>query len=86
MAKKNYVVIRTGTYGKTGDVVELDLGKEGLSGRQKIMLKLYTKPVAKADESEELTEAKAKIADLESAVKELTEANVALVKATNNDK
>lgn len=86
MAKKNYVVIRTGTYGKLHEVVELDLGKDGLSDRQKIMLKPYEKPVAKADESKELTAAKAKIADLESAVKELTEANSALVKAKSNDK
>ena len=72
MAKKNYVVIRTGTYGKTGAVVELDLGKDGLSDRQKIMLKPYEKPVAKADESKELTDAKATIKELEAQVAELT--------------
>tara|TARA_R100000951_G_scaffold116795_1_gene131046 strand:+ start:11423 stop:11653 length:231 start_codon:yes stop_codon:yes gene_type:complete len=72
MAKKNYFVIRTGTYGKTGEVVELDLGKDGLSDRQKIMLKPYEKPVAKADESKELTEAKATIKKLEAEIAELT--------------
>ena len=52
MAKKNYVVIRSGTYGVRGAIVELDLGKDGLSDRQKVMLKDYAKPVAKADSKE----------------------------------
>ena len=59
MAKKNYVVLCSGTYGKKGKVIELDLGKDGLTERQSTMLKLYKKPVVMADESKELTEAKA---------------------------
>ena len=88
MAKKNYRVIRAGSYGAPGDVIELDLGKDGLSDRQKIMLKPYSDPVVKADESkeravanvaiEELTE---KLTALEVANKELAEANVAATKA-----
>lgn len=83
MAKKNYVVIRTGTYGKLNQVVELDLGKEGLSNRQKIMLKPYEKPVVKADESKDLSEAKATIKALTEKVAELEAKNAELNK---NDK
>ncbi len=85
MAKKNYVVTRTGSYGAVGKVVKLDLGKDGLSDRQKVMLKPYENPVAEVDESKELTEANSavkelteKITALENANKELTEANSAL--------
>ena len=74
MAKKNYVVLCSGTYGKKGKVIELDLGKEGLTKRQSVLLKLYAKPVVMADESKQLTEAKANIVALEAEVKELTEA------------
>ena len=74
MAKKNYVVLCSGTYGKKGKVIELDLGEDGLTERQSVLLKLYKKPVVMADESKQLTEAKAKIVALEAEVKELTEA------------
>ena len=57
MAKKNYIVTRAGSYGDRGAVVELDTGKDGLSDRQKIMLKPYSKPVVKVDDSKELTKA-----------------------------
>lgn len=67
MAKKNYVVTRTGSYGKVGEIVELDIEK--LTDRQSIMLKVYEKPVAKADESKELEEAKALIAELQAKLK-----------------
>ena len=87
MAKKNYVILLTGSYGKRGELVELDLGKDGLSDRQALMLKEYEKPVAKADESKqlkELTESNEelvkKVEALELANKELTEANSALTK------
>ena len=63
MAKKNYVVIRSGTYGVRGAIVELDLGKDGLSDRQKVMLKEYAKPVAKAD-SKEIDKLKVELAEV----------------------
>ncbi len=80
MAKKNYVILLTGSYGKRGDLVELDLGKDGLSDRQALMLKEYEKPVVKVDESKQLKALTAKVAALELANKELTEANSALTK------
>jgi hypothetical protein len=69
MAKKNYTVIRTGSYGKVGAVVELDV-KE-LSARQAIMLKPYEKPVVKANDSKELAAAKAEVVKLQAEVKAL---------------
>tara|TARA_R110000851_G_scaffold88592_2_gene193439 strand:- start:125 stop:502 length:378 start_codon:yes stop_codon:yes gene_type:complete len=85
MAKKNYVVIRTGTYGKTGNIVELDLGKDGLSDRQSIMLKPYEKPVAKADESKELSEAKATIGELEAQIADIKKQEESTFKQLNDD-
>ena len=80
MAKKNYVVLLTGSYGAKGDVVELDLGEDGLSDRQALMLTEYKKPVVKADDSKQVKELTAKVEALELANKELTEANSALTK------
>ena len=80
MAKKNYVILLTGSYGKRSELVELDLGKDGLSDRQALMLKEYEKPVAKADESKQLKDLTAQVKALELANKELTEANSALTK------
>ena len=62
MAKKNYEIKLTGTYGKQGDVVEIE-GE--LTDRQKIMLKPYSKAVVsvKAD-TKELDKANAEIAAL----------------------
>lgn len=70
MAKKNYVVKLAGSYGKRGEVVELDLGKDGLTDRQKLMLEEYKKPVIKSDESE-LKTLKAKVKELEAELAEL---------------
>mgnify|MGYP003151107393 CR=1 FL=1 len=67
MASKNYVVTRTGTYGKTGDVVELNI--EQLSERQSVMLKPYVKPEGLVDEGKELKDAKALIAELQAKLK-----------------
>ena len=80
MAKKNYIVLLTGSYGKRGDIIELDLGKDGLSERQATMLAEYEKPVVKSDESAQVKELTKKVAALELANKELTEANSALTK------
>ena len=71
MAKKNYTVIRTGSYGNAGEVVELDI-KE-LSERQSTMLKAYEKPVVKASESKELAELRARVKELTADNKELKE-------------
>ena len=71
MAKKMYTVLRAGTYGQTGETVELEI--EELTSRQSLMLKPYEKPVVtvKSDGSElkaalaEIEVLKAKIAELE---------------------
>lgn len=44
MAKKNFVVTRAGSYGKPGDVVKVEVDKDGLSDRQKVMLKPFEAP------------------------------------------
>lgn len=72
MAKKNYVVKRAGTYGKQGAVVELDLGKDGLSDRQKIMLEEYKKPVVMVDNSKELKKVTAELADIKAQLEKVT--------------
>lgn len=71
MSKKTFTVLRAGTYGKTGDTIELDVAE--LSERQKLMLKPYEKPVVKVQSDgaelkaalEEIKALKAKIAELE---------------------
>lgn len=72
MAKKNYVVKRSGTYGKRGDVIELDLGKDGLTDRQKIMLDEYKKPVVKVDNSKELEKVTAELDETKAALEKVT--------------
>jgi len=67
MAKKNYVVKRAGTYGIVGRVFEKDFGKDGLTDRQKLLIKEYKKPVVKVDNTEELKSLKS---DLEVALSE----------------
>ena len=42
MATKMYTVLRAGTYGQTGETVELEI--EELTSRQSLMLKPYEKP------------------------------------------
>lgn len=79
MAKKNYVVKRSGTYGKRGAVVELDLGDDGLSDRQKIMLEEYKKPVVKVDNSKELEKVTAELTKTKAKLEQVT---ADLVKAT----
>jgi hypothetical protein len=71
MAKKMYTVLRAGTYGQTGETVELEIDK--LTPRQELMLKPYEKPVVtvKSDGSElkaaleEIEVLKAKITELQ---------------------
>lgn len=50
MAKSKFVVLRSGTYGKKGEVIALDV-KE-LSERQKVLLKPYKAPVVKGDDGD----------------------------------
>jgi len=66
MGKKNYLVKRSGTYGKQGDVIELDLGGEGLTDRKKVMLSEYKNPVIKAENSSKLNSANKEIKSLKS--------------------
>lgn len=77
MTKKNYLVQRAGSYGKPGDVIELDLGKKGLTDRQKVMLSEYKKPVIKIDNSNELNAANKEILSLK---EQITKLNAALAK------
>ena len=75
MAKKiKHVVLRSGTYGKKGDVILVALPQGGLTDRQQLMLRKYEAPVVEGDEDpqvqvKELTEANEK---LTAEVKELT--------------
>ncbi len=48
-SKKDYEVLRTGSYGKKGDVIKLE---GDLTERQKIMLKPYEKPVSTDEQGE----------------------------------
>ena len=71
MAKKMYTVLRAGTYGQTGETVELEIDK--LTPRQELMLKPYEKPVVtvKSDGADlkaalnEIEVLKAKITELQ---------------------
>ena len=70
-----YTILRSGTYGKAGETIELDV-KE-LTERQKLLLTPYSKPVVKVQSDgvelkaaqEEIKALKAKIAELEKPVK-----------------
>tara|TARA_R110000851_G_scaffold275483_1_gene428096 strand:- start:30 stop:263 length:234 start_codon:yes stop_codon:yes gene_type:complete len=68
MTKKMYTVLRAGTYGKAGEVVELDI--KDLTERQKIMLKPYEKPVVTI---------KSDGAELESALEEIEQLKLVIV-------
>jgi hypothetical protein len=71
MASKMYTVLRAGTYGQTGETVELEIDE--LTSRQALMLTPYEKPVVtvKSDGVElkaalkEIEVLKAKIAELQ---------------------
>jgi hypothetical protein len=71
MAAKMYTVLRAGTYGQTGETVELEIDE--LTSRQALMLKPYEKPVVtvKSDGAElksalkEIEVLKAKITELQ---------------------
>jgi hypothetical protein len=71
MASKMYTVLRAGTYGQTGETVELEIDE--LTSRQALMLTPYEKPVVtvKSDGAElkaalkEIEVLKAKIAELQ---------------------
>lgn len=56
MAKKNFIVTRAGSYGKPGEVVKVEVGKDGLSKRQKVMLKPFEAPTVEVVD-EKATEA-----------------------------
>ncbi len=71
MAKKTFTVNRSGTYGKKGDLIELEVPKTGLTDRQKLALVEYKKPVVKSDESAELKALKAENAKLKVSIAEL---------------
>lgn len=79
MAKINYLVKRAGTYGKRGAVIELDLGKDGLTDRQKILLEEYKKPVVKVSDSGELEKVSAELAEAKAKLEQVT---AELLKAT----
>lgn len=64
-----YTVIRSGTYGKIGDTIELDI-KE-LTERQKLLLTPYEKPVVKVQSDGK---------ELEAALKEIETLKAEIVK------